>query len=72
MAYYAAMGRAEGRAQEAARNLLTVLRVRGIEVPDAVREHILAQKDRDLDRLERWLEKAAIAASILEVIEEPN
>jgi len=72
MAYYAAMGRAEGRAQEAARNLLTVLRVRAIEVSDAVREHILAQKDKDLDRLERWLEKAAIAASILEVIEEPN
>jgi hypothetical protein len=72
MGYIAAMGRAEGRAQEAARNLLTVLRVRGIEVPDAVREHILAQKDRDLDRLERWLEKAAIATSVLEVIEEPN
>src|SRR5215210_4806131 len=49
-----------------------VLPVRGIEVPDAVREHILAQKDRDLDRLERWLEKAAIATSVLEVIEEPN
>jgi hypothetical protein len=72
MGYYAAMGRAEGRAQEAARNLLTVLRARAIEVPDAVREHILAQKDRDLDLLERWLEKAAIATSLLEVIETPN
>jgi hypothetical protein len=72
MGYFAAMGRAEGRAQEAARNLLTVLRVRGIEVPDAVRERILAQKDKDLDRLERWLDRAVVAASADEVIDEPN
>jgi hypothetical protein len=63
-------GRAEGRAEEAARNLLTVLRVRGIAVPDAVRERILAQKDPE--RLERWLEKAAVASSVTAVIEEPN
>src|SRR3954471_5579267 len=48
-------GRDEGRTEEAARNLLTVLRVRGIAVPDAVRERILTQKDRLL--LERWLAK---------------
>jgi hypothetical protein len=63
-------GRAEGRAEEAARNLLTVLRVRGLTVPDAVRERILAQ--RDLELLERWLEKAAVAASVAAVIDEPN
>jgi len=63
-------GRAEGRAEEAARNLLTVLRVRGIPVPDTVRERILAQKD--LERLERWLEKAAVAASATAIIDEPN
>jgi hypothetical protein len=71
---YVAQGRAEGlsegRADEAARNLLTVLRVRGIAVPDAVRERILAQKDPE--RLERWLEKAAVAASVTAVIDEPN
>jgi hypothetical protein len=67
---YVAEGRAEGRAEEAARNLLTVLRVRGIGVPDAVRERILAQKDPE--RLERWLEKAAVAASVAAVIDEPN
>jgi hypothetical protein len=61
---------AQGRAEEAARNLLTVLRVRGIAVPDAVRERILAQKDPE--RLERWLEKAAVAASVTTVIDEPN
>jgi hypothetical protein len=65
-----AEGRTEGRAEEAARALLTVLRVRGIAVPDAVRERILAQKDPE--RLERWLEKAAVAASVTAVIDEPN
>jgi hypothetical protein len=75
---YVAQGRAEGltegltqgRAREAASNLLSVLRVRGITVSDAVREHILAQKDPE--RLERWLEKAAVATSVTEVIDEPN
>jgi hypothetical protein len=61
---------AQGRAEEAARALLTVLRVRGIAVPDAVREQILAEKDPE--RLERWLEKAAVAASVTAVIDEPN
>jgi len=63
-------GRVEGRTEEAARNLLTVLRVRGLAVPEAVRERILAQKDPE--RLERWLEKAAVAASVTAVIDEPN
>ncbi len=63
-------GRAEGRAEEAARALLTALRVRRIAVPDAVREQILAQKD--LERLERWLERAIVATSLGEVIDEPS
>ncbi len=71
---YVAQGRAEGEAQgEAtarARDVLTVLRVRGIAVPDAARERILAQNDSA--RLECWLEKAAIAASIAEVLDEPS
>jgi hypothetical protein len=61
---------AQGRTEEAARNLLTVLRARGIAVTDAIRERILAQKDPEL--LERWLEKAAVAASVTSVIDEPN
>jgi len=69
-----AQGSSEGlyqvRIEEAARNLLTVLRARGFAVPDAVRERILAQKD--LERLERWLEKAVGAASVAAVIDEPN
>jgi hypothetical protein len=60
----------QGRTEEAARNVLAVLRVRGIAVPDDVRERILAQKEPE--RLERWLEKAAVAASVAAVIDEPN
>jgi hypothetical protein len=75
---YVAQGRAEGftegltkgRTEEAARAVLTVLRVRGLVVPDVVRERILAQKDPE--RLERWLEKAAVAASVTAVLDEPN
>jgi hypothetical protein len=63
-------GRAEGRAEEAARAVLTVLQARGLVVPDAVRERILSQKDPE--RLERWLEKAAVAASVAAVLDEPN
>ena len=39
-------------------------------MPDAVRERILAQKDPE--RLERWLEKAAVAASINAILDGPN
>jgi len=39
-------------------------------VPSAVRERILAQKDPE--RLERWLEKAAVASSLTAIIDEPN
>jgi len=63
-------GLAKGRTEEAARAVLTVLRVRGIAVPDDVRERILAEKDPE--RLERWLEKAAVAASAAAVFDEPN
>jgi hypothetical protein len=61
---------AQGRTEEAARILLAVLRARGIPVPDAVQERILAQKDPE--RLERWVEKAIVAASVTAVIDEPN
>jgi hypothetical protein len=63
-------GRDQGRAEEAARALLTALRVRGIAVPDIARERILAQED--LDRLERWLERAIVATSLAGVLDEPS
>jgi hypothetical protein len=62
--------RTEGRAEGQANAVLTTLRVRGIAVPDAARERILAQKD--LKQLERWLEKAIVATSIAEVIDDPS
>src|SRR5580700_1353914 len=54
-------GKIEGRAEARAGDVLTVLRVRGIVVSDAARERILAEKDPV--QLERWLERAILAAS---------
>ncbi|MEO5730499.1 MAG: hypothetical protein ABI134_33735 [Byssovorax sp.] len=62
--------RDQGRAEEAARAVLTVLRARSIAVPEAVRERILAQKDPE--RLQRWLENAAVAPSVAEVFDDPS
>jgi hypothetical protein len=53
-----------------ARAVLTAFRVRGIDVPDAARKRILAEKDPT--RLERWHERAILAASVAEVLDEPN
>ena len=61
---------AQGRAEEAARAVLTVLQARGLVVPDAARERILAQKDTE--RLERWLKKAVVAPSVAAVLDDPN
>ncbi len=60
----------EGLIEEAARVVLTTLRVRGIDIPEAARERILAE--RHLARLERWHEKAIVAASVDEVLDEPS
>ena len=65
-----AEGRAEARTETQANAVLTVLRVRGIAVPDAARERILAQKD--LEQLKRWHEKAIVATSIGGVIDDPS
>lgn len=62
--------RAEGETAANARAVLTALRVRGIPVPDAARERILAQKDPV--RLERWLERAIVAASVADVLAKPS
>ncbi len=62
--------RALGRAEEAAHAVLTVLRVRGITVTEKARARILAQKDPE--KLERWHERAILAASVAEVIGKPS
>jgi hypothetical protein len=56
--------RAEGRADA----LLMLLQVRGIIVPDGVRERILAQGD--LAQMKRWIEKATVASTIADVIDD--
>ena len=63
-------GRAEARIEVMVAAVLTVLHTRGLAVPDAARERILAQKDLEL--LERWLVKASVAASVGEVFDDPS
>jgi len=63
-----AEGRTKGRAEAQANSVLTALRVRGIAVSEAARKRILAQTE--LPRLERWLEKAIVATSVGEVIDD--
>lgn len=62
--------RLEGELKGLVSALLTVFRVRGIAVSDAARKRILAEKDPA--RLERWHEKAIVAASVAEVLKEPR
>jgi hypothetical protein len=63
-------GRDEGRAEGEARALLTFLRGRGIPVPDLARERILAEKDPA--RLEIWIERASVAGSLADVLDDPS
>lgn len=58
-------GKAEGRAEGRAEDVLTVLTVRGIDVPDDVRDKV--STCGDLDQLDTWLRHAATARSIDEV-----
>lgn len=62
--------RTEGLIAAQVKAVLTVLRARGIAVPDAARRRI--QAEQDLARLERWLEQASIASSIAEVIDDAS
>jgi len=59
---YVAQGRAE--------SLLTVLHARGIPVSDAARERIEAE--RDAARHARWLERAIVASSLAEILDEAS
>ncbi|MGW7405235.1 hypothetical protein ACWGI9_16110 [Streptomyces sp. NPDC054833] len=51
-----AEGKTEGRAEGEAKGILFVLEVRGIPVPDSVRERITTCTD--LDRMDAWLERS--------------
>jgi hypothetical protein len=56
----------QGQAKGEVHAVLTVLNARGVQVPDAVREQILACAD--LDILDTWLRRAATATSAEDVI----
>ncbi|GAA3444641.1 hypothetical protein [Planomonospora venezuelensis] len=55
-------GKAEGKAEEAARMVLLVLTARGLEVPEEIRDRITACTD--LARLESWAARAATVQSV--------
>ncbi|MGI5428034.1 hypothetical protein [Streptomyces sp. CA-179760] len=55
-----AEGRDEGRAEGEAKGILSVLEVRGIHVPDTVRERITSCTD--LERIDQWLERSRTVA----------
>jgi hypothetical protein len=55
-------GHVQGRTEGFADALLTVLRGRGVAVPDTARDRIRAEKD--ITRLTHWLERAGVVTSI--------
>ncbi|WP_225835531.1 hypothetical protein [Streptomyces sp. NK08204] len=57
--------REEGQTQRAAEDVLVVLEMRGIDVPDVVRERITGCGD--LETLSRWLRRAVTASTAEEV-----
>jgi hypothetical protein len=62
-----ARGQAKGRAEGEASAVLTVLDARGVDVPEAIRDRILACAD--LDQLDTWLRRAVTATTADEVID---
>ncbi|MBL7498864.1 hypothetical protein I6A84_40520 [Frankia sp. CNm7] len=59
-----AKGKAEGKAED----LLTILEIRRVHVPDDARERIIACTD--LDQLDIWLRRAVTATTLDDVIRE--
>lgn len=65
-----AEGLADARAEVVAKYLFLILCIQRVEVPEVARERILAE--RDIDRLQRWIEKAVHASTIGEVLDDPR
>jgi hypothetical protein len=61
-----ARGQARGQARGEAQAVLTVLDARGVHVPTALREQILACTD--LAQLDTWLRRAGTATTIDDVV----
>lgn len=64
----AAEGAARGEARGEARAILTVLEVRGVAVPDDVRDRVLGCTDTG--QLDIWLQRASTATTVDDVIRE--
>ncbi len=64
-----AEGEITGRAEGLAGAILKVLEARGVEISAPQRQEI--SDCRELDRLDRWLRRAALASSVSEVTSEP-
>jgi post-segregation antitoxin (ccd killing protein) len=62
------LGEKQGRTAAQARDVLTVLWVRGIKVSNAARKRILAEQDAE--RLDRWLQRASVATSLDSVLDD--
>jgi hypothetical protein len=60
----------DSRSEGGAEAILTVLRAPGITVPDEARQRIQSQEDTAT--LERWLERAVVATSIEDVLDDPS
>lgn len=58
-------GKAEGKTEGAAQMILRVLSARGMELPDEIRERVLACSDNR--QLETWGDRAATAISLDDV-----
>ena len=54
----------------ATRSLINMLRTRGFDVPEQTRQRILAE--RNIERIEHWLERAATVTNLDEVFEEQH
>ncbi|MFE2280402.1 hypothetical protein ACFXAE_24910 [Streptomyces sp. NPDC059454] len=61
-------GRAEGEARRAAEDILDILEVRGIDIPEAARERITGCGDPEI--LRRWHRRAVTAPTAVEIFED--
>ncbi|HEY7214250.1 MAG TPA: hypothetical protein VIC28_06450, partial [Thermoanaerobaculia bacterium] len=64
-----AVAEVRGRAAAKADDILAVLAARGVTIDETLRQEIL--RCQDLDRLDRWLRRAALASSGDEITSEP-
>ncbi|WP_053635455.1 hypothetical protein [Streptomyces sp. XY152] len=61
-------GRAESAARRAAEDVLDILEVRGIDIPDAVRERVTGCGDPEI--LRHWHRRAVTAPTAAEIFED--